>query len=114
MNTASGDVLRALGLEDDLVEIILNYRKGDDGQEATEDDREFKDTASIPDDLRKFTILYIPQELQIYGLLQNNLLCVNSANLKLNISTKVHGKPSMKYAIILERSSGKIKFWQEN
>jgi len=114
INTASGDVLRALGLEDGLVEIILRYRKGEDQLEATEDDGEFKDAASILNDLRKFTILTVEQELQIAELLSKNLLCVNSSNLKLNILTKVHGRPSMRYAIILDRSSGKIKFWQEN
>jgi DNA uptake protein ComE-like DNA-binding protein len=114
INTASAPVLSALGLGDDLINIILDYRKGENDQEATEDDREFNNTASILNDLRRFTILTVEQELKIAELLSKNLLCVNSSNIKLNISTKVHGKPSMHYTIILERSSSKIKFWQEN
>jgi len=113
INTAGQDTLKALGLEDDLVEIILRYRRGPDQLEASEDDGEFKDSASILNDLRKFTILMVEQELQIAELLSSNSLCVNSSNIRLNISTQVHGKAAMKYAVILERATGKIKFWQE-
>ena len=113
INTAVQDALKALGLGDDLVEIILRYRIGPDQLEASEDDGEFKDSASILNDLRKFTILNVEQELQIAELLSSNSLCVNSSNIRLNISTQVHGKEAMKYAVILERATGKIKFWQE-
>jgi len=111
INTASGQVLKVLGLSDDLIEIILNYRKGKDGEEATEDDGEFKDTASILSDLRTFTILTTEGELQLIEA--NNLLCVDAKNLRLNIETKVLGKPAKNYSVILKRPQGKIKLWQE-
>jgi DNA uptake protein ComE-like DNA-binding protein len=113
INTASKDVLRVLGLEDALIEIILNYRNGDDQKEQTIDDREFKSSASILNDLREFTILTTAQELQMTELLSRNALCVNARTLKLNIETKFFSKPIRNYSVILDRPTGKIKFWQE-
>lgn len=113
INTADKEVLSILGLEDDLIDIILNYRKGPDGKEATEDDGEFKDSASILNDLRTFTILTVSEELQIIELTSKGLLGVSSKNVRLNIDTYLHGKPSMTYIVILERGGNKIKFWQE-
>jgi DNA uptake protein ComE-like DNA-binding protein len=111
INTASLEVLRVLGLADDLIEIILNYRKGQDGQEATEDDSKFENPATILEDLRKFTLLTLEQETQIITL--SNLLCVSAKNLRLDIKTKVLGNPIKDYTVILDRTQGKIKFWQE-
>jgi DNA uptake protein ComE-like DNA-binding protein len=113
INTAAPEVLKVLGLEDALVEIILNYRKGDDQEEATEDDRVFKSSASILNDLREFTILTTAQELQMTTLLSSNALCVNATTLKLNIETKLLAKPIRNFAVVLDRTTGKIKFWQE-
>lgn len=116
INTASGEVLRVLGLDDDLVEIISRFRKGDDGEEGTEDDRIFEDVGGILNDLRSFTILSHEEELQMIELLTKNLLAVRSENLKLNILTEVSGQPIKAFAIICKKGSGtffKIRHWQE-
>ena len=97
-----------MGLEDDLIEIILNYRKGEDLEQATEDDRKFENVTTIHDDLG---ILTGPQIEQLNAI--SNLLCVGAKNLRLNIETKVLGKPINNYSVILERQQGKIRFWQE-
>lgn len=111
INTAPSGVLEVLGLSDDLIEIILNYRKGEDAQEATQDDRKFENAGSILSDLREFTILTVEQELQITE--RQNLLGVNAQNLRLSIDTGMLSHPINHYTVILERSTGKIKFWQE-
>jgi len=114
INTAGASVFSVLGMSDDLIEIILNYRKGKDGEEATEDDGEFKSAATILDrDLKDFTMLTGPQERQMIELLTSNLLGVDAKNLRLNIETKVLGKPTKNYSVILKRPQGKIRFWQE-
>jgi type II secretory pathway component PulK len=113
INTAGASVFSVLGMSDDLIEIILNYRKGKDGEEATEDDREFKSAATILNDLTDFTILTGSQERQMVELLTSNLLGVDAKNLRLNIETKVLGKPTKNYSVILKRPQGKIRFWQE-
>jgi len=108
INTVSSEALKVLGLEDDLIEIILNYRKGEDLEQATEDDRKFENVATIHDDLG---ILTGPQIEQLNAI--SDLLCVGAKNLRLNIETKVLGKPINNYSVILERQQGKIRFWQE-
>jgi DNA uptake protein ComE-like DNA-binding protein len=113
INTAGAPVFSILGMSDDLIEIILNYRKGKDGEEATEDDGEFKSVATIHTDLTDFTILTDPQERQMIELLTSNLLGVDAKNLRLNIKTKVFSNPMKDYTVILERTTGKIRFWQE-
>jgi len=113
INTAEAKVLKVLGLEDDLIEIILNYRKGEDLEFATEDDRVFESTTTILDSLRKFTLLTLEQELQITQLLNQNLLCVDAKILKLNIESKFLDNPIKSYNVILEKPQGKIRFWQE-
>ena len=113
INTALQDALGVLGMEDSLIEIILNYRMGDDREEGTEDDREFQSSASILNDLRTFTIMTTAQELQMTELLSANALCVNARSLRLNIETQLLAKPLRNYSVILDRSTGKVKFWQE-
>ena len=113
INTAGASVFSVLGMSDDLIEIILNYRKGKDGEEATEDDGEFKSAATILNDLTEFTILTGPQQVQMIELSTSNLLGVDAKNLRLNIETKVLGNPIKNYVVILERTTGKIRFWQE-
>jgi len=108
INTAPSSVLAALGLEDDLIQTILNYRRGEDSQEATEDDRKFENVATIHDDLG---ILTDPQIDQLNAI--SNLLCVDAKNLRLNIETKVFSNPIKDYIVILDRTTGKIRFWQE-
>ena len=92
INTASEEVFKVLGLPDDTVEAILNYRKGEDGEEFTDDDRAY---ASLPP--------YVPANL--FGTASNYL--------RLNISTDVLGKKVKDYYITFEVSSGRIRIWQE-
>ena len=54
INTASSQVLEAIGLPPDLVEKILRYRRGLDDVEGTDDDGVFRDVAHIPESLEKF------------------------------------------------------------
>ena len=70
INTASPEVLGLLGLDSSLIEVIVNFRKGADGQEGTLDDGVFENASSIVDTLRLYTILPVLQEQQLQALLQ--------------------------------------------
>lgn len=115
INTASAEVLRTLGLEEDLVEIIERFRRGDDDEIASEDDRIFKSTGSILNDLREFTILSPEQSQQIIGLLSKNLITVQSKNLKVNIQTEVDNKPGKNFSVVLrpEAEGMRVVRWEE-
>ena len=57
VNTASKEVLLALGLEERTVDKIVNYRLGDDSEDRTGDDRVFTDAPAIMAQLNKVTTI---------------------------------------------------------
>lgn len=92
INTASEDVLRIYGLSEDLIGVISDYRKGEDGEEFTEDDAAYT---------------FLPGGISpaVFGTTSNYL--------RLNIATEVSGRSVRNYSIVFEVSSGKILAWQE-
>lgn len=115
INTASAEVLSILGLSDDLIQLIMRYRreyKGADGEAGTADDGVF-DSGSILEQLREFTSLSLGQEQELYSALTKNLLGVKSAYLRLKITPEVKGKPGTGYFAIIHPEDRKIAFWSE-
>jgi len=115
INTAPPEVLRSLGLKEDLIEIIERFRRGDDGELATEDDRIFESTGSILNNLQEFTILSVEQSQQIISLLSKNLLTVQSENLRVDIQTEVDNKPNKEFSVVLkpEAEGMRVVRWEE-
>lgn len=111
INTASPVVLMVLGLEEDLVEIIKDFRLGPDGKEDTEDDGYFENTGEIINKLRLFKMLSGKQESELISLITNSIV-VKSSNFSLAIETKFLGKPGMNYTVVLD-SKNKIMQWNE-
>lgn len=92
INTGSPEILKIAGLDEGIIDTILAYRKGADGQEMTEDDGVYA---------------LLPAEVS------PNLFRLSSKNLKVDIYTKILNQASGHYSAILERPTAKIKFWQE-
>lgn len=114
INTASQEVLFALGLENDLIDIIMRYRKesaGVDEKKGTDDDGVFINISDILQGLRSFEMLSLRQEQQLLSIM--NLLTVKSGYLRLNISTKVMGKAGNNYSIVIDPADNKIVSWTE-
>ena len=57
INTASQETLLALGLNELLVSKIMNYRKGDDKEDRTADDRFFSQSGSIAVELNRVSAI---------------------------------------------------------
>lgn len=115
INTAGVEVLRILGMEEDLIEIIERFRKGDDSEIATEDDRIFESTGSILSSLQEFTILSSEQSQQIISMLSKNLFTVKSKNLCFNIQTKIDNKANKNFSVLLKQNEEGMKVvkWEE-
>ncbi len=114
INTASKEALLALGLENDLIDIIMRYRKensGEDGSSGTDDDGAFLSISNILPGLRSFEMLSLRQEQQLLSAM--NLLTVKSGYLRLNISTKVMGKAGNNYSVVIAPADNKIVSWSE-
>ena len=113
INTAPPEVLRALGLDEGLVDTIARFRAGRDGQEGTADDGVFEQPGEIISVLRSSTGLLATQEAALLQLISQGLLDVKSTALTIHVQTVVLGKPTMRYAIVVDPVQQKIRQWSE-
>jgi len=111
INTAPIETLRALGLSEDTISTMNNFRIGKDNQELTEDDGVFKDTSEIIDKLNAFSAISDEDKIVLNQLIAGGLIIVKSGNLTLEVATEIVGRPAMKYAIIMDTE--RIKEWRE-
>jgi len=115
INTAQPEIFQVLGLSEGLVDTIIDFRKGDDDEEGTEDDEVFGngDANSILESLRSVTTPEPSWYEQI-----NGKFCVKSNNFNIEITAEVSGQPIKKYTIIWENNLDQgilsnIKYWSE-
>lgn len=113
INTASEEVLSALGLNDELVSEILSFRCGDDLEEATHDDNTFTSTSEIVTELKQFTSLDISQIAQLEALISNGKLTVTSENFMIKSTAKLDNKDITHLIVAIVNSGGEIKYWRE-
>lgn len=111
INTASPAALKALGLDDELVEIIRGLRAGKDNKEATEDDGVFENTGEIVNKLQGSAAISALQRASLLQLIDQGLISVASEILSLEIETKILDRPAMKYVVVVDNE--KIKQWTE-
>jgi len=100
INTAPEGVLLALGCTQDSCDKILEYRRGDDDLEATEDDNVFDSLSTITE---------VFQDLSI-DCQQAGLLMTKSANYTLRAQPKIGARAAKAIDIIF--SSSLIKSWR--
>jgi len=111
INTASIEILRALGLSEDAISTINNFRIGRDNKELTEDDGVFKNTGEIMDKLNTFGAISEEDKAVLNQLIAGGLIIVKSGNLSLEVATEIVGRPGIKYSIVMDTQ--KIKEWRE-
>jgi len=113
INTASKEVLTALieteEAESGVVDIIMAFRVGLDGEEGTEDDRIFETKSGILTTLQEFETLLLGQQTQLISAM--SLLDVKGEVFSLRINTEVLGKKAMDYDIIMNNEQ--IFQWRE-
>jgi hypothetical protein len=114
INTAKPEVLAALGFDEELIDILMRFRKeypGKDDKAGTADDGAFTSTDGMIAELSKFASMSTNQEMQIMTV--KNMLTVKSSALCQKVTALVNGKPANTYSLITSGSSGKILRWQE-
>jgi DNA uptake protein ComE-like DNA-binding protein len=114
INTASGEVLSALGLDDNLIQAITRYRQeyqGADGVSGTEDDGAFTSTANISSDLKRFTSLSLREEQDLISMM--NMLEVKSRYLRFNVVPQVKSRDGVHYSIVIYPEGKKVLSWSE-
>ena len=111
INTAPHLALRALGMNEVLVDKIIFYRRGNDGIEGTQDDNVLKSSANIANDLKKGVGLSEEELNKIVELTSAGILAVSSKNFTINVEGKISRRKE-KIVCIADKEKG-IKHWRE-
>jgi general secretion pathway protein K len=114
INTASREVLIALGLGESLADKILSVRRGKDGLEATGDDHVFSKTFEIALDVNAVVALQ-PSEMRLIDALNmRGLLGVNSYYFSMETLGRLSGLPSpRRVRAVYSARDDKIVYWKE-
>jgi len=114
INTASEQVLEALGLAETLVDKILQVRRGKDGLDGTPDDHVFLRTFEITADINAVIPLTIDEARAIDTLNARGLLGTNSYYYTIEATGKVASRTALKtvHAVYSSRDD-KIIYWKE-
>jgi Helix-hairpin-helix motif len=111
INTAGPEVLTALGFDNDLIEVIKEFRAGEDQIEDTGDDGIFDDPSTIIDKLRSLTGFSGSLEAELLQVMSRNMITVASNNLCWHISVRVLNRPLTEVDVLV--SENRIKQWRE-
>ena len=112
INTAQPDALGAQGMDSDLINKIKEFRDGDDGIEATEDDRYFFNVSEIIPQLTNDGITPVQQQV-LQNLISGMQLGVTSDYVSFDI-TVFQGKKKVRFfKVTANLAKGTIVFWHE-
>lgn len=120
INTANKPVLISLGLDDELADIIIRFRREHkiepkkDAQGNPVNNIEecgFADLSSLITDLREYSNLSLRQEQDLLSVKNN--LSVKSEYLRLNIIPQVNNKPGTRYSVVINPATKKVVSWRE-
>jgi len=114
INTASKEVLEALGLSDELVDKILNARRGKDGVDGTADDQVFLRTYEIAADVNSIIQLTLDEARAIDALNMRGLLTTSSFYYTIEATGRLASRtvPRSVRAVYSSRDD-KIVYWKE-
>ena len=111
INTVDKPVLKSLGMTDALADKIIDYRNGNDGLPATNDDHSFSDAVSFVSTLKTSQQLTQDEVNQLTNIFGEGLLCARSDYYK----GKSYGKNNRELLVIcfVFNRQGNIRFWRE-
>ena len=120
INTVSKAVLIALGLDEEMSDLILRFRRENEikpivaeppVEPPVEPSYGISNLASLLNDLRESTSLSLRQEQDLLVLLP--VFDVKSEYLRFNVITYPDGQEGMHYSIIIHPSTKKVLSWNE-
>ena len=112
VNTASKEILLALGLKEDLVDKIILFRQGEDEISGTVDDNVFKVHSEIVPGLSQFAHLSDSEIAELSRIVENNLV-INSNNFMIRCIARLHNRKNIHEVICVVDRSGRILYWNE-
>lgn len=113
INTAHSETLEVLGMDEALITAIQQYRAGDDGEEATEDDNVFQSADQIIPILEGIG-LGASQKAVLVQLISASRLSTTSDHIRFEMSILKGKKKIRSYNIVVNLSQKIPVLWQEN
>lgn len=116
INTASKEVLLALGLDKDTADAVIGFRQehkieNPDPESEEEMGYGFSDINKVLDSLRSYASLGLRQEQEILSAL--SVLSVKSEYLRFNVIPSFGGIQGLHYSIVIYPATKKILSWNE-
>jgi len=120
INTANRGVLKCLGLDDELIDVIERFRKEHkiekpmdfDEPIESESDYGFSSVSTLATDLNSFSMIGLRQEQDLISL--QSRLDVRSDYRRLNIVPKINNKEGTRFSVVVNLATKKILSWKEN
>jgi len=114
INTADTLVLQSLGMDEKLVEKIIQFRSSSDGTEGTEDDNLFKEVDTITKDLSEEESTTGSDNSMILRLTSGELLSVRSDNFRGIARGSVNGREGfLEIVFVYNYADNMIRYWNE-
>jgi len=113
INTASENVLMALGLDEAIVQKILFVRRGGDGLEATSDDYIFQKTYDVASELINFVELEASEIKQIDALNAAGKIKTNSSYYLIQSQAELNQRESLTSICVYNINNNRIEYWRE-
>ncbi|MBL7069218.1 MAG: hypothetical protein ISS34_05120 [Candidatus Omnitrophica bacterium] len=117
INTCSEETLEMLGMKERLVDLVIRYRKGEDYELFSADDRVFETTSGIKDAIAEEYSLSTGEEQDLIAFIGKGLLSVRSENFRINAEIYISGRVVDKYLVVIGREEGSkrysVKEWNQ-
>ena len=114
INTASPEVLKALGLSGDVIKKVLMVRRGFDSMEFSVDDHIFYKTFDVASEILSFTKLEIAQIKQIDLLNLAKKIKTNSSFYLIESQARMQNKKEvLRIACVYNAMENRIEYWRE-
>ena len=113
INTAPKPVLMAIGLNEELVDKILSFRRGEDKLEATEDDNVFDSVSNIVGSLSSLIQLTEPEKNQLKAVTESYSV-INSRYFMVKGAAQLNNKKNEAIIQGVIDLDGNVLYWQES
>ncbi len=113
INTASKYVLYAVGINKDIVDKIIAYRDGDDGEPGTVDDNIFTSSASVVSQLSQYYSLSLGNVANLSNVVAGGFIRVSSDYFSIASYAKLDYSSVKESIRCVVDKKGNILFWQE-
>jgi len=114
INTASNEVLYAIGIRKNLVDKIISYREGKDQEDATLDDNIFNSVGSVVSQLSQYYSLSPDEVANLSNVVAAGFIGVSSSYFSVSSYANLDYSATTENISCVINREGNILFWREH